>query len=159
MLFNCVKKLHEKLNWMFSGTAQISHQVCQFLFGQFFVCSCVCVAVVDKNRAAVCCFLATSVIILSEKRKESVMCAVRSGILKGIYHVLLICWMNCLKLICLEIVPWFRQVNWGNCGIACVNCAVLCVKDDWKVQFWGLRYCLSKLRSLLSFSVRYDVTQ
>ena len=28
--FNCVKKLHEKLNWMFSGTAQVSHQVCQF---------------------------------------------------------------------------------------------------------------------------------
>jgi len=26
-------------------------------------------------------------------------------------------------------------------------------------QFWGLRYCLSKPRSLLSFSVRYDVTQ
>jgi hypothetical protein len=43
-------------------------------------------------------------------------------------------------------------------GISWVNCAVLCVKDDWKRQFWGLRYCLSKLRSLLSFSVRYDVT-
>jgi len=27
----------------------------------------------------------------------------------------------------------------------------LCVKDDWKGQFWGLRYCLSKLHSLLSF--------
>jgi len=40
-----------------------------------------------------------------------------------------------------------------------VNCAVLCVKDDWKGQFWGLRYCLSKLRSLLRCSVRYDVTQ
>jgi hypothetical protein len=25
------KKLHEKMNWMFSGTAQVSHQVCQFL--------------------------------------------------------------------------------------------------------------------------------
>ena len=23
-----------------------------------------------------------------------------------------------------------RQVNWGNCGIPWVNCAVLCVKDD-----------------------------
>jgi len=51
-----------------------------------------------------------------------------------------------------------RQVNWGNCGIPWVNCALLYVKDDWKGQFWGLRYCLSKLRSLLSFSVRYDVT-
>jgi hypothetical protein len=35
----------------------------------------------------------------------------------------------------------------------------VCMKDDWKGQLWGLRYCLSKLRSLLSFSVRYDVTQ
>ena len=55
--------------------------------------------------------------------------------------------------------PWCRQVNWGNCGIPWVNCAVLCVKDDWKRQFWGLPYCLSKLRSSFSFSVRYDVTQ
>ena len=32
-----------------------------------------------------------------------------------------------------------------------MKCAVVCVKDDWKMQFWGLRYCLSKLNSLLSF--------
>jgi hypothetical protein len=61
---------------------------------------------------------------------------------------------------CLELMPsWCGQVNWGNCGIPWVNCAGLCVKDEWKGQFWGLRCCLSKLRSLLSFSVRYDVTQ
>jgi len=36
------------------------------------------------------------------------------------------------------------------CGIPWVNCAVLCVKDDWKGQLWALRYCVSKLRSLLS---------
>ena len=54
---------------------------------------------------------------------------------------------------CLEMMPsWCRQVNWENCGIPWVNCTVLCVKDDWKGQFWGLRYCLSKLRNLLSFS-------
>ena len=35
------KRLHEELNWMFSGTAQVSHQVCQF-FCQFRVSSCVC---------------------------------------------------------------------------------------------------------------------
>jgi hypothetical protein len=40
-----------------------------------------------------------------------------------------------------------------------VNCAVLRVKDEWKGQFWGLRYYLWKPRSLLSFSVMYDVTQ
>jgi hypothetical protein len=38
------------------------------------------------------------------------------------------------------------------CGVPWVNCAVLCVTNDWKGQFWGLRYCLSKLRSLPSFS-------
>jgi len=52
-----------------------------------------------------------------------------------------------------------NKVNWGSCGIPWVNCAVFCVKDDCKRHFWGLRYCLSKLRSLLSFSVRCDVTQ
>jgi hypothetical protein len=46
---------------------------------------------------------------------------------------------------------WREQVNWGNCGVPWVNCAVLCVKDNFKKQFWGLRYCLSKVRNLLSF--------
>jgi hypothetical protein len=27
------------------------------------------------------------------------------------------------------------SINWGYCGIPWVNCAVLCVKDDWKEQF------------------------
>jgi hypothetical protein len=45
------------------------------------------------------------------------------------------------------------------CWIPWLNCAVLCVKDDWKRQSWGPRFCLSKLRSLHSFSVRHDVTQ
>ena len=64
-----------------------------------------------------------------------------------------ICWMNCLQRMCLEMTPsWFRQVNWGNCKIPLMNCAVLCVKDDSKGDFWGLRCYLSKLRSLLSFS-------
>jgi hypothetical protein len=57
----------------------------------------------------------------------------------------------------LEMMPSrCRQVNWGNCGISWVNCAVLCVKDDWEGKFWSLWYCLSKLRSLFSFSVRYE---
>jgi hypothetical protein len=42
-----------------------------------------------------------------------------------------------------EMMPsWCRQVNGRNCGISWVNCAVLCVIDDWKGQFWGLRCCL-----------------
>jgi len=55
---------------MFSGTAQVSHQVCQF-FCQFCVSSCVCVTVVDKNKAVVCCLLATSAIMLPEKKKRN----------------------------------------------------------------------------------------
>ena len=60
---------------------------------------------------------------------------------------MLICWLECFE----RMPSWCRQVNWGKCGIPWANCAVLWVKDDWKGQFWGQRYCLSKLRSLLSF--------
>jgi hypothetical protein len=67
--FNCVKKLHEKLNWMFSGTAQVSHQVCQFFFVSY-VCLLVRVTMVHKNKAVVCCLLVTSAVMLSEKKKR-----------------------------------------------------------------------------------------
>jgi len=63
---------------MFSGTAQVSHQVCQFFVTS--VCLIVRVTMVGKNKAVVCCLLATSAIMVSEKRKESVKCGVRSGI-------------------------------------------------------------------------------
>jgi hypothetical protein len=57
---------------MFSGTAQVSHQVCQF-----FVVSSVCLLVhltmADKNKAVVRCLLATSAIMLSKKRKKCKM--------------------------------------------------------------------------------------
>ena len=64
---------------MFSGTAQVSHQVYQFFFVSS-VCLLVRVTMVDKNKAVVCCLVATSAIMLSEKMKESVKCGVRSGI-------------------------------------------------------------------------------
>jgi hypothetical protein len=53
---------------MFSGIAQVSHQVCQF--PPSFVCLLVCVTMVDKNKAVVCCLLATSAIMLSENKKR-----------------------------------------------------------------------------------------
>ena len=31
-------------------------------------------------------------------------------------------WVECLEM----MLSWCRQVNWGNSGIPCVNCAVLC---------------------------------
>ena len=52
---------------MFSGTAQVSHQVRQIFVSS--VCLLVRVTVVDKNKAVVCCLLATSVIMLSAKKK------------------------------------------------------------------------------------------
>ena len=53
---------------MFSGTSQISHRVCQFFVSS--VCLLVSVTMVDKNKAVVCCFIATSAIMLSEKKKR-----------------------------------------------------------------------------------------
>jgi len=50
---------------MFSGTAQVSHQFCQF-----FVCLVVRVTMMDNNKAVICCLLATSAIMLSEKKKR-----------------------------------------------------------------------------------------
>jgi len=52
---------------MFSGTAQFSFQVCQFLSVLRLL---VRVTVVDKNKAVVCCLPATSAIMLSEKKKR-----------------------------------------------------------------------------------------
>jgi hypothetical protein len=49
---------------MFSGTAQ----VCQIFVSS--VCLLVRVTMADKNKAVVCCLLATSAIMLSEKKKR-----------------------------------------------------------------------------------------
>jgi hypothetical protein len=53
---------------MLSGTAQVSHQLCQFFVSS--VCLLVRVTVADKNKAVVCCLLATSAVMLSEKKKR-----------------------------------------------------------------------------------------
>ena len=53
---------------MFTGTAQVSHQVCQFFVHS--VCLLVRVTMVDKNKAVVCSLLATVVIMLSKKKKR-----------------------------------------------------------------------------------------
>jgi hypothetical protein len=53
---------------MFSDTAQVIHQVCQFFVSS--VCLLVRVTMMDKNKAVVCCLLAKSAIMLSEKKKR-----------------------------------------------------------------------------------------
>ena len=52
---------------MFSDTAQVSHQVCQFFLVLYVLMR---VTVVDKNKAVVCCLLDTLAIMLSEKKKR-----------------------------------------------------------------------------------------
>ena len=54
---------------MFSGTVQVSHQVCQFFVTS--VCLLVRVTMVDKNKTGVCFLLATSAIMLYEKKKRT----------------------------------------------------------------------------------------
>ena len=90
MQFNCVKKTARKtaLNVVWHSTGFPSGLSVFFVIS---VCLLVRVTVVDKNKAVVCCLLATSTIMLSENKKNSVKCGVRSGILKGIYHAMLIC--------------------------------------------------------------------
>jgi hypothetical protein len=51
---------------MFSGTAQVFHQPSQLLVSS--VGLLVRVTVVDKNKDVVCCLLATSAIMISEKK-------------------------------------------------------------------------------------------
>ena len=53
---------------MFSGTAQVSHQVCQLFISS--VRLLVRVTMADKHKVVVCCWLATSAIMLSEKKKR-----------------------------------------------------------------------------------------
>ena len=87
---------------MFSGTAQVSHQVCQFFLLVSSVCS-VRVTMVDKNKAVVCCLIATSARMLSEKKmRKSVKYGVRNGIWKGIYHAM----VTSLLIIFEGGVPW-----------------------------------------------------
>jgi hypothetical protein len=125
---------------MFSGTAQVSHQVCQF-FCQFCVSSCACDCGGWKQgcRLLFASHLGRNVIW----KEENFLCPkVRVMIWTLQWTQGSPLFYSFWKVECLELMPlWCQQVNWGNCGIPWANCAVLCVKDNWKGQFWGLRYC------------------
>ena len=99
---------------MFSGTAQVSHQVCQFFFVSF-VCLLVRVTMVDKNKAVVCCLLATSAIILSEKKKRKRKMWSKKWYLKRNISCdahRLNKFYSFWKVKCLEMMPsWCRQVK------------------------------------------------
>ena len=100
---------------MFSGTTQVSHQVCQFFFSFSSVCLLVRVTMVDKNKAIVCCLLATSAIMLSEKRKRK-MWSKKWYLKRNVScdaHLL----NELLEGDVEDELSLCRQVNWGNCGI------------------------------------------
>jgi hypothetical protein len=110
--------------------------------------------VVDKNKAVVCCLLATSIVMLSGKKKRKRKMWSKKWYLKGSIS----CDADLLNELLETYVPWddASVVSASILRKLWVSLSELrssvCVKDDWKGQFWDLRYCLSKLRSLLSFS-------
>jgi hypothetical protein len=69
--FNCVKKTARKteLNVLWHSTGFPS-RLSVFFFFVNSVCRLVRVTMVDKNKAVVCCLLATSAIMLSGKKKR-----------------------------------------------------------------------------------------
>ena len=128
---------------------------------QFYASCCACDYMAYKNKAVVCCLLATSVIMLSEKKKRKRKIWSMKWYLKRNIS----CDAHLLNELLETDVPWVDAIVmstgkqrklWDSLGELLSS---LCLKDDWKGQLWGLRYCLSKLRSLISFYVRYNVTQ
>jgi len=102
-------------NWNECSLAQHRFSIRFVTFFVSSVCLLMRVTMVDKNKAVVCRLVATLAIKLFEKKIGRVKCRVRSGIWKGIYHAMLICWMIYKKRMCIEIIPsWCRQINWGN---------------------------------------------
>ena len=172
MQLNCVKKNCTK-NWIKCSLAQhefLIRFVSLFFFfgGGGSVLLLVRVTLVNKNKAVVCCLLATSAIILSKIKKikpktwskkwyfkRNISCG--AHLLNELLETDVEGYINYLRMN--EQTSWCRQVNWGNCGIPWVNCAVLCMKDEWKGWFWGLSYCMLNCTFYSVLSIRYDVTQ
>jgi hypothetical protein len=124
--------MHKKLNWIFSVTAQVSHQVFSFFVSS--VCLLVRVPMMDKSKAVVFCLLTTSAIILSEKKKRKRKILSKKWYLKRMYHATAD-WF--VRNGCWVWVPWDDAiVVWAgkrvNCWIPWVTCAVFVWKSTGK---------------------------
>jgi len=91
------------------------------------VCLLVRVTMVDKNKAVVCCSLATSATTLSEKKKRKRTMWSKKWYLKRNVS----CDAHLLNELLEMDVLWDDAIvalagKLGNCGILWVNCAVLC---------------------------------
>ena len=151
MQFNCVKKNCTK-NWPECSLARNRFLIRFVSFFVNSVCLLVRVTMVDKNKAVVCCLLATSAVILFEKRKGTRKLWHKKWYLKRNTS----CDVHLLNELPEKDVTWDGAIVvsagklrklWDSLS----ELSVLWAKDDWKGQFWGLHYCLSKLCSLLSF--------
>jgi hypothetical protein len=153
MQFNRVIKLHEKLNWMFSSTAQVFHKVCQ-LFCLFCESSCPCECGIvtfgnNQNFSSVqskCLFSVSQSLGNDLYASMNAKCHLsfnHFGRLRAFRDAAIVVSAGKLRKL------WDSQSELRSS---------LC-KRGLETQSWSLRYCLSKLRSLLSLSVRYDVTQ
>jgi hypothetical protein len=154
---------------MFSGTAQVSHQVCIYLFIYIYiyifvssVCLLVCVTTVDKNKAGVCCLLATSPIILSEKKKRKRKMWSEKWYLKR--NIRVSCDAHLLNELLETDVPWDDTIVvsagklkklWDSLSELCSS---LCER---RLARTALRPALLPVKTaqFTQFSVRYDVTQ
>ena len=133
-------------NWTECSLAQHRFPTRFVIFVVSSVCLLVRVTVVDKNKALVCCLLATSAIMLSEKKKRKrKMCSKKWYLKRNI---------SCDA----HLLEWIAR---NGCALRLCHRGVYRYTEETvgfrelTAQFWGLRYWLSKLRSLLSFSARY----
>jgi hypothetical protein len=110
------------------------------------------VTMVDKNKAVVCCLLATSSIMLSEKKKRKRKMWSKKWYLKRNIS----CNTHLLNELLETDVPWYDAVVvsagkmrklWDS--LSELRSSVCARREE--RQFWGLRYCLSKLYCSLSF--------
>ena len=113
-----------------------------------------------KTRLSFCCLLTTSAITLSEKKKRKRKMWNKKWYLKRNIS----CDAHLLNELLETDVPWDDAVVvsagklrklWDSLSELRSS---LCERRLDRTVL-GLRYCVSKLRSLLSFPVRYDVTQ
>ena len=150
---NCTK------NWTECSLAQHRFPT-RFASFLSVLCLLVRVAIVDKNKAVFCCLLVTSAITLSEKKERKRKMWSKKWYVKRNIS----CDTHVLNELLETDVPWDDAfvVSAGKVRKLwdCLSelCSSLCERLR-KGQLWGLRYCLSNLLSLLSFSLRYDVTQ
>ena len=125
---NCVKQNCTK-NWTEYALAQHRFPTKFVSFFVSSVCLLLHVTMADKNKAVVCCLLATSTIMLPEKRKESVKC--------GVVVFEIECIMRCSS------VEWIARKEWWRWLL---RDDVIGVSAGKLRKLW---YSLSELRSSL----------